>query len=455
MLVQSKNPATGKLNKDFETFTKYKVLEICKSSRKAFDEWKKQSFDERAYYLRKLAKVLRQKKQDYGKIITMEMGKPINQAMNEVEKCAWAAEIYADNAEDWLKDEVVKTEAKKSVVTFDPLGVILSIMPWNFPFWQALRFGIPALSAGNVSVLRHSNVVPMCAMAIEEAFNLAGFPQNVFRTVITDHDKVDYLIKTNGLIDGVSLTGSVEAGKKVAQTASKNIKKFVLELGGSDPFIVLEDADLNLACKGAVDGRTVNSGQSCIAAKRFIVVKDVAEQFTKKVVDLMSRLKVGDPMDEKTDVGPLANEEQLEKMEMQIKDAVDKGAKLEVGGKRISGKGWFFEPTVLTNVKDNMKVLKEEVFGPVMPIIVVRNEKEAVRLANDSEFGLGASIWTKDLDKGFRLAKQIESGMVFVNNIVKSDPRLPFGGIKSSGIGRELSHYGLKEFVNVKTINIY
>ena len=249
MLVQSKNPATGKVNKEFETFTKDKVLEICKSSRKAFDEWKKQSFDERAYYLRKLAKVLRQKKQDYGKIITMEMGKPINQAMNEVEKCAWTAEVYADNAEDWLKDEVVKTEAKKSVVTFDPLGVILSIMPWNFPFWQALRFGIPALSAGNVSVLRHSNVVPMCAMAIDEAFSLAGFPQNVFRTIITDHDMVDYLIKTDGLVDGVSLTGSVEAGKKVAQTAGKNIKKFVLELGGSDPFIVLEDADLSLACK--------------------------------------------------------------------------------------------------------------------------------------------------------------------------------------------------------------
>lgn len=382
------------------------------------------------------------------------MGKPIKQGVAEVEKCAWTAEVYADNGEKWLEEELVQADGKKHIVTFEPLGVILSVMPWNFPFWQALRFGIPTLTAGNVSILRHSNVVPMCALTIEEAFKEAGFPENVFRTIITDHKLVASLIRSD-LINGVTVTGSVGVGSRVGQLAGKYIKKFVLELGGSDPFVVLEDANIQFACKSAAQGRLINSGQSCIAAKRFIVVKEIAEEFTEKFVEFTKALKVGNPLEQDTDVGSLVNEQQRQLLEAQVKDAVDKGATVLTGGKRIEGRGFFYEPTILSNVKKNMKVVKEEVFGPVAPIIVVKNEKEAIRVANDSEFGLGASVWSTNEEGVIRVARALQAGAVFVNGIVKSDPRLPFGGIKKSGIGRELSHYGLKEFVNIKAINIY
>ena len=340
------------------------------------------------------------------------------------------------------------------MVVFEPLGAILSIMPWNFPFWQAFRFGIPTLIAGNVSILKHSNVVPQCALAIEEAFNKAGFPQNVFKTIITEHESVAELVKSD-LIRGVSLTGSTSAGARIAELAGRNLKKVVLELGGSDPFIVLNDADVEFAAKNAVSGRNVNSGQSCIAAKRFIVMRDVFEEFSKKFAEATNALIVGDPMDMKTDVGPLVNKDGLTQIESQVQDAVIKGAIILTGGKKLERKGYFYKPTVLSNIKINMKVVTEEVFGPVAPIIVVNDEEEAIKIANNSEFGLGASVWTKDENKGLEIAKKLEAGDIFINSVVKSDPRMPFGGIKKSGIGRELSKYGLKEFVNIKGINVY
>lgn len=453
MKIISINPATEEVNKEFETFSEDEVINICKCARKAFEKWKKLDIKERANYLIKLADILRKNKEKYGRLITIEMGKPIKQAIAEIEKCALAAEFYAESAEKMLQDEPIQTEAKKSFVTFEPLGVILSVMPWNFPFWQVFRFAIPALIAGNVSVLRHSNNVPMCALAIEEAFRFAGFPKDVFRTIIVDHALITELV-SGDLIDGVSFTGSVNAGQKIGQVAGKNIKKSVLELGGSDPFIVLEDADLNFACEAAIESRAINSGQSCIAAKRFIVVKDVAEPFLQKFIESAKSLKVGNPMDNETDIGPLASKRQIEILDSQVQDAIKKGAKIECGGTQINRKGYFYEPTVLSEIKKNMRIVKEEVFGPVAPVIIVKNEVEAIKIANSSKFGLGAGVWTTQ-QRGERIARQINAGIVFVNDIVKSDPHMPFGGIKKSGIGRELGTYGIKEFTNIKSIVVY
>jgi succinate-semialdehyde dehydrogenase/glutarate-semialdehyde dehydrogenase len=332
--------------------------------------------------------------------------------------------------------------------------VILSIMPWNFPFWQVLRCGIPTVIAGNISILKHSNTVPQCALAIEEAFKAARFPENIFRTVVTDHGTVAELVESE-IIRGISFTGSTEAGAKVAELAGKHLKKMVLELGGSDPFIVLGDADIEFSAKNAVLGRNINTGQSCIAAKRFIVAQEIIAEFSKKFVELTAKLTVGNPMDENTNIGPLANAEGLEKLEKQVNDAVNKGAKILTGGKRLNRNGYFYEPTILTNTTPDMKVVSEEVFGPVAPIIVAKNENEAITLANSTKFGLGGSVWTKDIVRGEQIAKRIESGTVFINSITKSDPRMPFGGVKKSGIGRELAKLGLKEFVNIKGLNVY
>ncbi len=451
MKIRSINPATEQLNGEFETLDWPGVKKAVKDSREAFEEWRRLDVSERAGYLRKLASALRSNAQDYGRCMTIEMGKPIKSSIGEVEKCAWAADVYADSAKRWLEDEQVEAGARKSFITPQPLGVILSIMPWNFPFWQALRFGIPALAAGNTSILRHSNTVPMCAMKIGDAFTKAGFPDGVFEVTITDHDAVARLIRGN-LVDGVSLTGSVEAGRRVAALAGRHIKKFVLELGGSDPFIVLGDAKLESVCPMAVEARLINSGQSCIAAKRFIVVKDIAEEFSRRFVELMQAKAVGDPMDTKTEVGPMASRQQVETLESQVGRSVAMGAKVECGGHRMPGKGYFFEPTVVTHVRPGMPVLNEELFGPVAPIIAVKDEADAVRIANRSRLGLGASVWTSDTAKGEELARKIEAGVVYVNGIVASDPRLPFGGVKDSGIGRELSRYGLLEFTNIKTV---
>ncbi len=454
MRIQSINPATEEINGEFETLTRAQVKKVATDSRKAFPSWKSLDVSERAALLSKLSGILKQKSKEYGKLITLEMGKPIGQSISEVEKCAWTAEFFSENAEKWLADEPVQTDYKKAIVAHQPLGVILGIMPWNFPFWQAMRFAIPALAAGNTAILRHSNVCPMSALAIEESFRLSGFPDGVFHTIVSEHDAVDMLIRGKGLVDGVSLTGSVAAGKRVGALAGKNIKKLVLELGGSDPFIVLDDADLLVTCKGACDGRMVNSGQSCICSKRFIVVEERAGEFTDGLVEQMRGQRIGDPLDGNTAVGPLASAQQSQSVDRQVKESVVMGAKIMCGGekKHINGKGFFYEPTVLVDVKPGMPVAKEEVFGPVAPIIIVKNEKEAIKLANSTRFGLGASVWTRDTERGERVARQIESGQVFVNHIVVSDPRIPFGGIKDSGVGRELSRYGILEFTNTKPI---
>lgn len=454
MKFKTINPATEELIAEYEIMPKEEVIDAAKSSHAAFHEWKHFDISERAGYFRKLAQVLRNNKGRYAKLMTTEMGKPIRQSLSEVEKCAWTAEVYADNAAKWLEDEIVQADGKKHAVAFEPLGAILSVMPWNFPFWQAFRFGIPILIAGNTSILKHSNAVPQCALAIESAFNEAGFPGNVFKTIIADHESVAELVKSD-LIQGVSLTGSTSAGARIAELAGRSLKKVVLELGGSDPFIVLEDADAGFAAKNAVTGRTMNAGQSCIAAKRFIVMESVADEFSKIFSEAADALAVGDPMDMKTDVGPLVSKDALLQIEEQVNDAVKKGAKVLAGGKRLERKGYFYKPTVLSDVTANMKVAAEEVFGPVAPVIIVNDEEEAIKIANSTEFGLGASIWTSDERKGLGIAKRIEAGAIFINSVVKSDPRMPFGGIKKSGIGRELSNYGLKEFVNIKGYNVY
>lgn len=451
--IQTINPATGEKLATYELFSEERALNTAKFARQAFEKWRKTPIGDREALLKKLASVLRSKKSEYGKIMTMEMGKPISQAEAEIEKCAWGAEYYSENAAKWLSEEIVATDAKKSYVAFEPLGAILSIMPWNFPFWQALRFAIPAVVAGNTSILRHASVCPGSALAIEAAFKQAGFPDGVFSTVITDHSVVGKLIESDH-ISGVSLTGSNEAGQRVGELAARNFKKFVLELGGSDPFVVLEDADLDRAAQVGATARLQNSGQSCICAKRFIVVKSVAKEFTEKFVKEFEKKKVGNPLERTTDVGPLVNSEAVSSIDEQVKDAVSKGAETEVGGSPRSP-GFFYEPTVLDKVDKRMKVMYEEVFGPVAPVFVADDEAQAIRTANDSEFGLGASLWTGNMERAERLAKEIQSGMVFVNELTKSDPRMPFGGIKKSGIGRELSKYGLKEFVNVKSVSIY
>ncbi len=454
MKFKTFNPATGKTIKEYSTNSSAEALKTAEQVKAAFSGWKKISLTERAASMRKLAAVLKKNKEAYAKIMAMEMGKPITQGISEVEKCAWTAEIFADNAAQWLLEEHSQLGGKDHLVVFDPLGCILGIMPWNFPFWQVYRYAIPAMMAGNVCLLRHSNVCPQSALAIEKSFIEAGFPKNTFRTIITDHDAAAQLIASQH-VDGVSLTGSVNAGSRVAELAGKNLKKVVLELGGSDPFVVLEDADIDVAAKNAAQARMLNTGQSCIAAKRFIVVKKVADAFTKKFSEYMKTQKVGDPMKPETEVGPVVTLDQLEQIQKQVDTAVKQGAVIVTGGKRMKGDGFFFEPTILTDVREGTCTAQEEVFGPVASIIVVQDEQEALAVANRTEFGLGGSVWTKDTARGLRFARHIEAGIVCVNSIVRSDPRMPFGGIKKSGIGRELSKYGLHEFVNIKTIHVY
>jgi acyl-CoA reductase-like NAD-dependent aldehyde dehydrogenase len=385
--------------------------------------------------------------------MTREMGKVIRESHAEVEKCAWAADYFAQNGPKFLEPEVVSTDALRSYIAFHPRGVLGSIMPWNFPMWQIVRFAVPALIAGNAVVVKPASATPQSALNLERAFHEAGLPDHVFQVVVGDRTTANALIRSAVAL--VSLTGSVGTGIAVAREAARNLKKAILELGGSDPFIVAEDADLDLAAKGAVAGRFVNAGQSCIAAKRFFVVDSVAEEFLEKFAAGIRKLKVGDPLDPSTDIGPMVNAGQRDEIESQVQDAVRKGAKVVVGGKRIRRPGSYFEPTLLSGVTKAMRVLREETFGPVAPVLAVPDLETAIREANDSEFGLGASLWTKDLARADELARELESGMVFVNGAVKSDPRMPFGGVKQSGIGRELSRYGLLEMVNIKTVEIF
>ena len=448
--IETINPASGKVIATYNSMSVEEVNQKTKNARNSFENWKKLDISERCTYMRRLGRVMKKNKDNYAKLVTEEMGKPIRQSLAEIEKCAWVCDYYSEHAESFLRDELIPTEFRKSFVSFEPLGVIACIMPWNFPFWQVMRFAVPALTAGNVGILKHSSVCLGTALQIEQAFKDAGFPENVFQSVIGDYRAGEALIQSD--IDAVSVTGSVNTGKRVAELATKDLKKFVLELGGSDPFVVLEDADLTQTAHMAAQSRLLNNGQSCIAAKRFIVVKDVADKFTKLFVEETESEVVGDPMDSKTTVGPLVRDSQREALAKQVDDAKTKGASILTGGNLIKRDGYFYEPTVVSQVDHSMKIIKEEVFGPAAPILVVNDEEEAIREANNSEFGLGASIWTSNIERGIRLARNVQSGIVSVNEMVRSDPRLPFGGIKHSGIGRELSEVGIKEFVNVKSV---
>jgi len=450
MTIQSINPYTEKVMHEFLVMSPAEVSSWVAKSRAAFAAWKDVPVPERAKNFKRLAEVLRAEKRNYAGLITGEMGKPIRESLAEIEKCAWLSDYYAENAARFLEPELIKTENAKSYVAFEPLGVVLAIMPWNFPFWQAFRFGVPAIAAGNVVLLKHASNVPMTALAIEDAFMKAGFPEGVFKTLLIDPKAAMKLIEEDK-VDAVSLTGSNKAGEQIGAAAGKKIKKLVLELGGSDPFIVLDDADVEKAGRIAANARMINAGQSCIAAKRFIVMDTVAEEFKKVFVSRLKELKIGDPLDESTDVGPVARRDILDNLSAQLKDAKAKGAEV-MQLEPSSRKGLFFAPAVVYNPKPGMKVLTEEVFGPIAPVIIVKSEEEAIKAANATEYGLGACIWSRNIERAEKFAAKIEAGFVAINDMVKSDPRLPFGGVKKSGVGRELSHYGLKEFVNVKTV---
>jgi succinate-semialdehyde dehydrogenase/glutarate-semialdehyde dehydrogenase/succinyl-CoA reductase len=450
--VKTINPATEEVLNEYKIMTKEQINDKVEKARNVFQDWRKDA-SKRADLLHDFASQLRKDKENLARSATNEMGKSIKEARSEVEKCAWAMEYYADNGQIFSTDEVVNTDARKTVIRFQPIGVIGSIMPWNFPYWQALRFAAPSLMIGNTIVLKPASATMQCGIEIEKTFNRAGVSDGVFQTLVGDSSVAESLIDSD--INAVTFTGSVPVGAKVAQRATSQIKKTVLELGGSDPFIVCEDADIEKASDGAIKGRFINCGQSCIASKRFIVVNNAANEFIEKFVQKAEKLKVGDPLSDDTDIGPLVNASGLNKIDSQVKESVKEGAELLTGGEQIGKKGYFYRPTVLKNVTPKMKIAQEEVFGPVAPIIVAGDEVEAIRLANDSEYGLGASIWTQDLDKAERLSNSVESGIVSVNNVVASDPRVPFGGVKKSGFGRELSRYGMLEFANIKSVRFY
>lgn len=450
--MRSVNPTTGETIRECPEMLPEAVTRAVEQAHQAFANWRAETFAARAEVMKTAARILRSRSAQYAKLMAEEMGKPVRSGRAEAEKCAWACDYYAGNAERLLQPEMVETGSGKSFVTFQPLGVVLAVMPWNFPFWQVFRFAAPALMAGNVVVLKHASNVSGCGLAIEEIFGQAGSCPDILRTLLVGGSRAGDIIR-NPLVKAVTLTGSTEAGKEVARTAGEMLKKTVLELGGSDPYLVLEDADLETAAEVCVDSRLTNSGQSCIAAKRFIVVEPCRGRFEALVVELMRAAKLGDPMQEDTAVGPLARHDLRDNLHRQVVESVRMGARCLLGGKVPQGKGAFYTPTVLTDVRREMPAYEEELFGPVAAIISVKDEEEGVRVANDSCFGLGAAVFTRDLDRGERIATtEIEAGSCFVNASVKSDPRLPFGGIKSSGYGRELSHYGLREFVNVKTV---
>ena len=450
--ITTTNPATGEEIATFSAMDKNQVFDLVGKAKRAYPEWKK-DYEKRRSYIYNLVEHLKKNKTKLAKVATTEMGKPLKESIGEVEKCAWALEFYADHGDSFLSDEVLNTDARKSFLSFEPLGVIGSIMPWNFPYWQALRFAAPCLMAGNVIVMKPSRITMQSGIEIEKAFTESGIPDGIFQTVVGSVDSANHLIDSD--VNAVTFTGSTSAGAKVGERAAKNLKKCVLELGGSDPFIVLDDAIIEKAAEGAVKGRFINCGQSCVASKRFFVGKNIAKDFTELFIKKASQLKIGDPTSMETDIGPISNKEGLETISGIVEDAKEKGAEVLLGGSEIEGKGFFYKPTILTNIKPDMRIAKEETFGPVAPITIVENESEAIKLANDSEFGLGASIWTQDLAKADKMSRRIESGIVSVNNVVISDPRIPFGGIKHSGFGRELSRYGMLEFVNLKSVRFY
>jgi len=451
-MIQSINPANLQVIKTYQPMLPSEVNNILELTNSVFEEWKDTSFSHRSKLMTNAADVLRVKKEEYSRLMTLEMGKPITQSRAEVDKCAWVCEYYAENAGNILSDELIATDASKSFVTFQPLGIVLAVMPWNFPFWQVFRFATPGLMAGNAGILKHASNVSGCALAIEEVFREAGFPENLFRTILVPSSQMERVIK-NEKIKAVTLTGSVPAGKAVAKTAGSVLKKTVMELGGSDPYVILQDADLEMAADTCVTARLINGGQSCIAAKRFIIVEEIYDEFEKFFVEKMKSKKMGDPFDESNQIGPQASVYLRDELHQQVEKSIELGAKLLLGGKIPEIKGAWYPPTVLTNVKKGMPAYDEELFGPVAALIKAKDEAEAIQIANDSIFGLGASVFTRDLKRGEMIAKEkIQAGCCFVNAFVKSDPRLPFGGIKESGYGRELSSFGIREFVNIKTV---
>lgn len=451
MPIASINPATDETLKTFEPLTEAQIDEKLQRAADTFRAYRRTSFAERAASMTRAAEILEAEKDDFARLMTTEMGKPIKGALGEVEKCAWVCRYYAETAEQHLADQIVETNASSSYVSFQPLGAVLAVMPWNFPFWQVFRFAAPALMAGNVGLLKHSSNVPQCALAIEDIFQRAGFPSGAFQTLLVGSDAVLRILEDKR-VAAASLTGSEPAGRSVASIAGKQIKKTVIELGGSDPFIVMSSADLQDAVTTGVKARTINTGQSCIAAKRFIVAAEIYDEFESRFVDQMQGLTIGDPLKESTDIGPLATETILKDVDEQVKTSVASGAMVLTGGKKLDRPGNFYEPTVLVNIPEGSPASCEEIFGPVAMLFRVNDIDEAIELANSTTFGLGASAWTTNEDERQQFIQELEAGCVFINGMVASDPRLPFGGIKNSGYGRELGEFGIREFVNVKTV---
>ncbi|MFV1997199.1 MAG: NAD-dependent succinate-semialdehyde dehydrogenase [Acidiferrobacterales bacterium] len=451
MAMETLNPATGKSIRTFETWGESRLQQVLQEVAEASPQWRSTAMEQRAKLMTKAATELRDNISHYAGLITLEMGKPIKESKGEIEKCAWVCDYYAENAATFLADELIESDAGKSFVTYLPLGTVLAVMPWNYPFWQVMRFAAPGLMAGNTGVLKHASNVPQCALAIEDVFRKAGFPENVFRALMIPASQVKGVIE-DARIHAVTLTGSEPAGRQVAATAGNAIKKSVLELGGSDAFVVLEDADLEAAATAGVASRFLNNGQSCIAAKRFIVVESIADEFLKLFKQKIEALKVGDPAQDDTDLGPMSRRDLRDEMHKQVQDSIKQGAVAALGCQPIEGPGAYYQPSILDNVTPAVRAYGEELFGPVAIVIRAKDEDDALRIANDSRFGLGGSAWTQDINRGEQFARRMESGATFVNGPVKSDPRLPFGGIKASGYGRELSLHGIREFVNAKTI---
>jgi succinate-semialdehyde dehydrogenase/glutarate-semialdehyde dehydrogenase len=453
-MLTATNPATGQLIQTYEENSGREISQKVEAAHQAFLTWRETTFSERVEKLRHASQILIDRKAIYADLMANEMGKPIRDGRAEIEKCAWVCDHYADNALTALRPEIIETDARRSYVSFNPLGVILAIMPWNYPFWQVFRFAAPALVAGNAAVLKHASNVPGCSLAIEDVFRTAKFPKDLFQNVLLSSKSVESLV-AQPFIRAVTLTGSQGAGRAVAASAGKLLKKTVLELGGSDPYIILEDADLEKTVESCVASRLLNSGQSCIAAKRFVVVEAVRKRFEDMLTAQMNQKKMGNPLEEDTEIGPQARLELRDDLHRQVTQSMENGARCLLGGRIPPGDGAFFPATVLTNVAKGMPAYDEETFGPVAAVIAAKNEAEAIGIANDTTFGLGAAVFTEDIDRGERIAAdKLEAGNCFVNGFVKSDPRLPFGGIKQSGYGRELSHYGIKEFVNIKTVYV-
>ena len=451
MAIASINPTTGETLKTFSALTAEQIEQKLQLARDTFRNYRNTPFADRARMMQQAADILDTEKSEFGRLMTLEMGKPIKAAIAEAEKCAWVCRYYAENAQQHLADQIVKTNAQKSYVHFQPLGPVLAVMPWNFPFWQVFRFAAPALMAGNVGLLKHASNVPQCALAIEEIFTRAGFPGGAFQTLLIGSEAVEAILNDARVV-AATLTGSEPAGRSVASIAGKQIKKTVLELGGSDPFIVMPSANIDEAVTTAVTARTINNGQSCIAAKRFIVAAEIYDQFERKFVEQMKSLRIGDPLEESTQIGPLATPQIVNDLEEQVQRAVTAGARVLTGGNRIDRRGNFYQPTVLVDVDVNAPVSCEEIFGPVAMLFRVSDIDEAIRIANATPFGLGSAAWTNDAREQARFIDEIEAGSVFINGMVASDPRLPFGGVKHSGFGRELAEFGIREFVNIKTV---